>query len=176
MPVQIEFIDNRSVRDGASGLDDDITSEFQPPPTPPHASPTKTRDSHIVAGTQSHSPPETAGGDPQNTSNSHPNSALDTLIPANVEPILIKSPPSEGAPPASGDPPKTPTLLPDGVGHGIASSVSPFSNLNVHALTPAGLDDIIQRLLNTAYNGKVTKNFCLRTHEIISLCHGCQNS
>jgi hypothetical protein len=55
---------------------------------------------------------------------------------------------------------------------GNSVSMSPFSSLTMNALTPAGLDDIIQRLLTTAYSAKITKNFCLRTHEITSLCHG----
>ena len=50
--------------------------------------------------------------------------------------------------------------------------MSPFTALTMNALTPAGLDDIIQRLLTTAYSAKITKNFCLRTHEITSLCQG----
>ena len=53
-------------------------------------------------------------------------------------------------------------------------TMSPFSSLTMNALTPAGLDDIIQRLLTTAYSAKITKNFCLRTHEITSLCQGTQ--
>jgi serine/threonine-protein phosphatase PP1 catalytic subunit len=53
-----------------------------------------------------------------------------------------------------------------------SNSMSPFSALTMNALTPAGLDDIIQRLLTTAYSAKITKNFCLRTHEITSLCNG----
>jgi hypothetical protein len=53
-----------------------------------------------------------------------------------------------------------------------AGNMSPFTALTMNALTPAGLDDIIQRLLTTAYSAKITKNFCLRTHEITSLCQG----
>lgn len=91
-------------------------------------------------------------------------------MPVNPEPILIKSPTSEAASPSMGDAPRSPTLLPDGAGVGTPGS--PFSSLTMSALTPAALDDIIQRLLTTAYSGKITKNFCLRTHEITSLCQG----
>lgn len=97
-------------------------------------------------------------------------------MPANIEPILIKSPPpSDATSPTSGDPPKSPTFSYDGMTTSLGStmgSMSPFSSLTMHALTPAGLDDIIQRLLNTAYSAKITKHFCLRTHEITSLCQG----
>jgi hypothetical protein len=95
-------------------------------------------------------------------------------MPANIEPILIKSPPlqADATSPTTGDPPKTPTFSPDATSLGNSGSMSPFSSLTMNALTPAGLDDIIQRLLTTAYSAKITKNFCLRTHEITSLCHG----
>jgi hypothetical protein len=95
-------------------------------------------------------------------------------MPANIEPILIKSPPlhPDAASTNLGDPPKTPTFSPDGMSLATQVSMSPFSSLTMNALTPAGLDDIIQRLLTTAYSAKITKNFCLRTHEITSLCQG----
>jgi len=162
---------NRSLRDGTPGVDDDGTPAPQPPPTPPHASPIKNlRGGHTP--TNSTSPPGTSG-DPPQTPNSHPNAALDTLIPANIESILVKSPPpDQTSPPATGDPPKTPTFSPDGISMASAGSLSPFTALTMTALTPAGLDDIIQRLLTTAYSAKITKNFCLRTHEITSLCQG----
>lgn len=92
-------------------------------------------------------------------------------MPANPEPILIKSPPLSGSDalsPTSLEPPRTPTFAPDAQ----QGSMSPFTSLTINALTPAGLDDIIQRLLTTAYSAKITKNFCLRTHEITSLCQG----
>jgi hypothetical protein len=162
---------NRSLREGTPGVDDDGTPAPQPPPTPPHASPIKNKG-HTP--TNSTSPPGTSG-DPPQTPNSHPNAALDTLIPANIESILVKSPPppDQTSTAAAGDPPKTPTFSPDGISMVTAGgSMSPFTALTMNALTPAGLDDIIQRLLTTAYSAKITKNFCLRTHEITSLCQG----
>jgi hypothetical protein len=167
----------RSLRDGAPAVEEDGTPEPQPPPTPPHASPVKNKGSHTPTNTASISPPETSGDAPH-TPNSHPNAALDTLMPHNIEPILIKSPPSDTATSptsASGDPPKTPPFSLDGMSvGGSIGTMSPFSSLTMSALTPAGLDDIIQRLLTTAYSAKITKNFCLRTHEITSLCQGTQ--
>jgi len=165
--------DLRSLRDGTPGLDDDGTPAPQPPPTPPHASPVKNKGSHTPSGSASLSPPASSG-DPPQTPNNHPNAALDTLMPANIEPILIKSPPlhPDAASPGAGDPPKTPTFSPEGMSLVTQGSMSPFSSLTMNALTPAGLDDIIQRLLTTAYSAKITKNFCLRTHEITSLCQG----
>jgi hypothetical protein len=160
----------RSVGDGTAGVEEDGTPGPQPPPTPPHASPVKNKGSHTPTNTTTLSPPETAGHS-SHSPNSHPNAALDTLMPANIEPILIKPP--ELTSPVSGDPPKTPTFSPEGMSLGSAiGQMSPFSNLTANPLTPAGLDDIIQRLLTNAYNAKITKNFCLRTHEITSLCHG----
>jgi serine/threonine-protein phosphatase PP1 catalytic subunit len=118
------------------------------------------------------SPPGTSG-DNTHTPNSHPNAALDTLIPANIEPILIKPTPSDStSPPGVGDPPRTPTFSPDGVSAPPHGTTSPFSSLALNPLTQAGLDEIIQRLLTTAYSAKITKNFCLRTHEITALCQG----
>lgn len=118
------------------------------------------------------SPPGTSGDNPH-TPNSHPNAALDTLIPANIEPILIKPTPSDGTSPTGvGDPPRTPTFSPDGVSAPPHGTTSPFSSLALNPLTQAGLDEIIQRLLTTAYSAKITKNFCLRTHEITALCQG----
>jgi len=116
-----------------------------------------------------------ACGDTQHTPNSHPNAALDTLIPVNIEPILIKSPQSDGTSPTGiSDQPKTPTFSPsDGALAASHGSMSPFSTLAMNPLAQAGLDEIIQRLLTTAYSAKITRNFCLRTHEITALCHGC---
>lgn len=97
-------------------------------------------------------------------------------MPANIEPILIKPHPTDVTSPTTGDEPKTPTFSPDGsTSLGTMASMSPFSSLTMNTLTPAGLDDIIQRLLTTAYSAKITKNFCLRTHEITSLCQGNSN-
>ena len=161
----------RSLRGETPGGDDDNTPAPQPPPTPPHGSPGKHKSSHTP--THSTSPPGTSGDGPQ-TPTGHPNAALDTLLPANIEPILIKSPPTSESlsPTALGDPPKTPTFSPDASSLGTSTNMSPFSSLAFNSLTPSGLDDIIQRLLTTAYSAKITKNFCLRTHEITSLCQG----
>ena len=159
----------RSFGEGTPGVEGDDEGSLvpQPPPTPPHVSPIKNKGSHTPTATTSGSPPGTSYDTPQ-TPTYHPNAALDTLLPVTVEPILIKSPPSDAALPGPGEPPKSPPFSPD---TGTHVTLSPFSALAIGSLTPAALDDIIQRLLTTAYSGKITKNFCLRTHEITSLCH-----
>lgn len=165
---------SRSLRDGAPGAEEDGTPEPQPPPTPPHASPMKNKSSHAPPNSESVPSPGTSGDSPHSP-NGHPNAALDTLMPHNVEPILIKSPPSDTAtsPGEVGGDHSKPSHDGSGLG-GSMGSMSPFSSLTMNTLAPAGLDDIIQRLLTTAYSAKITKNFCLRTHEIISLCQGTQ--
>ena len=172
------LLTSRSLHGETQGVDEGGSPTPQPPPTPPHASPIKNKDSHTPTNSASLSPPGTSG-EPPHTPNSHPNAALDTLMPHDIEPILIKSPPADTATSpisSSGDPPKTPTYSPDALNLGVSlGSMSPFSSLTMNALTPGGLDEIIQRLLTTAYSAKITKNFCLRTHEITSLCQGTQN-
>jgi serine/threonine-protein phosphatase PP1 catalytic subunit len=156
------------------GIDDEGTPAPQPPPTPPHSSPNKR--SHPRANSNPATPPGTAGDRPQSPT-AHHSAALDSFIPVHIESILVKPPPPESlSPTAAGDPPRSPTFSPVGVGLGTSpGTMSPFSSLAISALTPAGLDDIIQRLMTTAYSAKVTKHFCLRTHEITSLCQGLQH-
>lgn len=45
------------------------------------------------------------------------------------------------------------------------------STIETSALKPADLDDMITRLLDAAYAGKVTKTVCLKNAEIQSICH-----
>ncbi|KAF2007530.1 serine/threonine-protein phosphatase PP-Z [Amniculicola lignicola CBS 123094] len=44
------------------------------------------------------------------------------------------------------------------------------SPMETSALKPADLDDMIQRLLDAAYTGKVTKTVCLKNAEIFAIC------
>jgi serine/threonine-protein phosphatase PP1 catalytic subunit len=44
------------------------------------------------------------------------------------------------------------------------------SPMETSALKPADLDDMIQRLLDAAYTGKVTKTVCLKNAEITAVC------
>ncbi|KAF1982589.1 serine/threonine-protein phosphatase PP-Z [Aulographum hederae CBS 113979] len=44
------------------------------------------------------------------------------------------------------------------------------SPLSVSGLTPADIDDYITRLLDSGYNGKITKTVCLRNAEIFNIC------
>ena len=89
-----------------------------------------------------------------------------------IEPVLIKSPrqDSDATSPKSMIS-KTPTIATDDTNIGIGSR-DPFQALTPQSLTPADLDNIIQRLLTTATSPKITKEFCLKGHEIIALYHG----
>ena len=45
------------------------------------------------------------------------------------------------------------------------------SNMEIGALKPADLDDMIKRLVDAGYAGKVTKTVCLKNAEITAICH-----
>jgi len=73
------------------------------------------------------------------------------------ESILIKRP---GAP------------NPVTIGNGSAESGSPGAdNMQMSALKSIDLDDMIMRLLDAGYAGKVTKAVCLKNAEITAICH-----
>lgn len=73
------------------------------------------------------------------------------------ESILIKRP---GAP------------NPVTIGNGSAEGGSPGAdNMQMSALKSIDLDDMIMRLLDAGYAGKVTKAVCLKNAEITAICH-----
>ena len=45
------------------------------------------------------------------------------------------------------------------------------STMEIGALKPADLDDMIKRLVDAGYAGKVTKTVCLKNAEITAICH-----
>lgn len=50
-------------------------------------------------------------------------------------------------------------------------SGSTQSNMDIGALKPADLDDMIKRLVDAGYAGKVTKTVCLKNAEITAICN-----
>lgn len=51
-----------------------------------------------------------------------------------------------------------------------STGTSPSSNMDIGALKPADLDDMIKRLVDAGYAGKVTKTVCLKNAEITAVC------
>ncbi|OQO08509.1 Serine/threonine-protein phosphatase PP-Z [Cryoendolithus antarcticus] len=49
-------------------------------------------------------------------------------------------------------------------------TASSSSNMDIGALTPSDLDDMIKRLVDAGYAGKVTKTVCLKNAEITAIC------
>src|SRR5204863_1405114 len=102
----------------------------QPPPTPPHGSVVKNKP---ILDTPTNSAFQSLPGlspDQPPIPSNHPNAALDTLMPHDIESILIKSPPLDSAtsPGGSGDPLKTTSYFPD---MGSVGSSSPFNSFTI---------------------------------------------
>ncbi|KIK70962.1 hypothetical protein GYMLUDRAFT_147719 [Collybiopsis luxurians FD-317 M1] len=53
---------------------------------------------------------------------------------------------------------------------GSTASSAPVDNANAVKLKPFDVDDMIQRLLDVGYTGKVSKSLCLKNTEITSIC------
>lgn len=151
-----------SLRGSVTANDDDDDDVPQPPPTPPHASQIKDKSVPTHAQRQEqqqqqlHDITSTASPPVPSDEIVHPNAALDTLLPATIDPILIRPSSSDVLDP----PPQEPS--------------SPISPPSSPPAFPA-LDDIIQRLLTTAYSAKITKQFCLDHKEINLLCAHVRN-
>ncbi|ORZ01069.1 Metallo-dependent phosphatase-like protein [Syncephalastrum racemosum] len=45
-----------------------------------------------------------------------------------------------------------------------------FASFNGASVTPAELDDYIQRLLNAGYTSKVSRQLCLKNNEVVAIC------
>lgn len=83
------------------------------------------------------------------------------------------APPSGIPPPSSSDKPKEPILIkkdepiprvPEADKDGVESGVE------INALKTIDLNDMIDRLLQAAYSGKITKTVCLKNAEITAIC------
>jgi serine/threonine-protein phosphatase PP1 catalytic subunit len=84
----------------------------------------------------------------------------------NVEPmpsILVKK---EGSTAPQGA--AAALALADG---GIPSPSTSTGNMDIGALKPADLDDMIKRLVDAGYAGKITKTVCLKNAEITAICN-----
>ncbi|KAK5172038.1 serine/threonine protein phosphatase Pzh1 [Saxophila tyrrhenica] len=138
---------------GSIVADDD---DIQPPPSPTQAA--------------------TVGGDHKGIEDAQRSGEVDAVSDAppsgnarhtsNVEPlpsILVKKE-SSGAPTQGA---AAALALADG---GIQSPTN-SSNPEIGALKPSDLDDMIKRLVDAGYAGKVTKTVCLKNAEITAICN-----
>jgi serine/threonine-protein phosphatase PP1 catalytic subunit len=138
-------IDSKAGGPRESVADDDDDDDTLPPPSP----------------TQSH----TIGGTHQSVSEAQRTGEVDHVSDA---------PPSGVPPPANAKPKESILMkkdqpiprLPDP-----ATQDGSNSPMEISALKSIDLDDMISRLLDAAYAGKVTKTVCLKNAEIQAVCH-----
>lgn len=139
-----------SSRRGSVSTSEPPTPESQPPPSPTLSSSLGHGHSDIRQAQRS--------GEVEHVSDAPPTGALHPST--NQEPsesILIKK---EGAKPSA-----TAGLLAmiDGSGSG-------SKDMDIGALKTSDLDDMIKRLIDAGYAGKVTKTVCLKNAEIFAIC------
>ncbi|TKX21020.1 serine/threonine-protein phosphatase-2 [Elsinoe australis] len=119
-------------------------SEPQPPPSPTMSASLGHGHSDIKKAQKS--------GEVEHVSDAPPSGVLHPA--SNAEPgesILMKK--------GSGEKTDEATKLAEGV-----------DAMNIGALKPADLDEFIKRLIDAAYNNKVTKTVCLKNAEITAIC------
>jgi serine/threonine-protein phosphatase PP1 catalytic subunit len=105
---------------------------------------------------------------------------------ASSGPSMAPAPPTK-APPAPLDIPTAQTILNSGSSNSFAHGSGKLAAPGSAASVPGGagesldkngagklkvldIDDMIQRLLDVGYTGKVSKSLCLKTHEIAAIC------
>jgi serine/threonine-protein phosphatase PP1 catalytic subunit len=146
--------------------DKDKDSHDAPPPDP-------SPDDSAETASSPPDPPSNAAPDQQPASRpkaSAPQSLDQAATLASASPTL--SPPKPL--PASLDSPSTPTIL---------ANTVPFSSGSTPGSDPNGLkdkpkldvDDMIQRLLDVGYTGKVSKSLCLKNNEIFAICQAARD-
>ncbi|KAI8362136.1 Metallo-dependent phosphatase-like protein [Mortierella sp. GBAus27b] len=93
------------------------------------------------------------------------------------EPILIKRPgikplsiPQSGTPSARSPPPNSPKSGSHSKSLELSPTRIPFLGAMTDKNRGMDLDDMISRLLDAGYSGKVSKNICLRNNEIVYIC------
>ncbi|KAG6898117.1 serine/threonine protein phosphatase Pzh1 [Termitomyces sp. T32_za158] len=95
-------------------------------------------------------------------------------VPESPAPTAHLSPPPPRPPSLTDTDPDTVTVPLDIPAHTILSHPAPFSPTSPHTPTdkPRQLDvnDMIQRLLDVGYTGKVSKSLCLKNNEITAIC------
>ncbi|KAI6789460.1 phosphoprotein phosphatase PPZ [Hortaea werneckii] len=132
------------------GLEDE--DDMQPPPSPTQSATVGGGHNDIVAAQRS--------GEVDAVSDAPPTGQL--APSSNREPgesILVK----KGTPIQ----PKEP----QGASAALAIADSGGSDPSIGALKPADLDDMIKRLVDAGYAGKVTKTVCLKNAEITAVCN-----
>ncbi|KAI0814997.1 phosphoprotein phosphatase PPZ [Irpex lacteus] len=114
-------------------------------------------------------------GSPSSVSGTTPN------LPSSNSPQQPSSSPA-GSKPIPLDIPHTPTILSNSVTSGLPTPGSTNSFSVGDAGSPANgfkdknrvvqldIDDMIQRLLDVGYTGKVSKSLCLKNNEIVAIC------
>lgn len=81
-----------------------------------------------------------------------------------IESILVKRPPKE----TNGQGAAAALAIAEG---SQSRSASTSGDMAIGALKPADLDDMIKRLVDAGYAGKVTKTVCLKNAEITAICN-----
>ncbi|RPD62903.1 phospho protein phosphatase PPZ [Lentinus tigrinus ALCF2SS1-7] len=117
-----------------------------------------------------------SGSRPPGSPGSSPSDALSGTSPKPSSPQ--SSPPVHGKP-APLDIPITHTILSTSPGYPTPGSAASFSVGDPSSLTKGNtkegmkqmdIDDMIQRLLDVGYTGKVSKSLCLKNAEIVAIC------
>ena len=174
-----------SARSSVGGEDDWMPQDEQPerPPTPPQSQSHRrrpdaepranssmvdgdTEDNPVDLSSLSLSPPEVL--QPRESILIKPQQQESKLLEGSTQ-IPLK-PPTPGSPKANGSPADavSGTMSPN-------SSIEPPTSPLTSFIANSGpqminVDDMIQRLIDTGYSGKVTKNVCLKNAEITAIC------
>jgi serine/threonine-protein phosphatase PP1 catalytic subunit len=131
--------------DRMSAQDLDAMSDPLPPPSPTQSS--------TIGGTHTNIDQARRTGEVDHVSDAPPSGLYPPPSAQPKESILVKT---DAVIPR----------LPDESSAGDSSSA-----METSALKPTDLDDMITRLLDAAYAGKVTKTVCLKNAEIQAICH-----
>lgn len=140
--------------------DKDDADEHEPPPSPTHSKSLGEGHSHVDSAQQSGEVDQVSDAPPSGTL--HPSSNQKPK-----ESILLKTPQ-----PSPRSRSKLRSLSRD---RGSTSkerrvSTAADGSLDIGALKSVDLDEMIQRLLDAGYAGKVTKTVCLKNAEITAIC------
>ncbi|PIL31923.1 hypothetical protein GSI_06627 [Ganoderma sinense ZZ0214-1] len=120
--------------------------------------------------------PNGSGSRPPGSPSTSPNDGLSSTSPKASSPQ--SSPPLHGKP-APLDIPITHTILSTSPGYPTPGSTNSFSVNDPSSVTSKNgkeamksldIDDMIQRLLDVGYTGKVSKSLCLKNAEIVAIC------
>nr|POE60618.1 serine/threonine-protein phosphatase pp-z [Quercus suber] len=142
---------NSSISGDAEDEDEDVL----PPPSPTMSSSVGGGHSDIIAAQRSGEVDAVSDAPPSgNIPHSH--------VKEPTESILIKKSPTG----TSGHGAAAALAIADGSGAG-----SSPGSMDIGALKPADLDDMIKRLVDAGYAGKVTKTVCLKNAEITAVCN-----